>query len=345
LSRWEEVAARVRERISVRIVGMDDAIEKILLCILTRQHALLVGVPGLAKTLLVRSLADLLDLSFARIQFTPDLMPSDITGTEVLAGDEGAGRAFKFLPGPVFANIVLADEINRTPPKTQSALMEAMEERQVTSVGKRYPLPEPFFVLATQNPIEQEGTYPLPAAQLDRFMFRIRIEYPAEAVETAVARRVARSAEPPLEQVLTREDLDAFRDEARQVEVPESLQQRIVKFVRASRPSEQSAPDFIRDWIEFGASPRAAQALLVASRARALLHGRTRVGEEDVVAVAPDIVRHRLVLNYHALAEGVRAVEIVRRLMALHFETAEPIATQKRVSFWDRLRSLFRRAG
>jgi len=228
MTRWEEVAARIRERISARIVGMDDAIEKILLCILTRQHALLVGVPGLAKTLLVRSLADLLDLSFARIQFTPDLMPSDITGTEVLSGDEGEGRAFKFLPGPIFANIVLADEINRTPPKTQSALMEAMEERQVTSVGQRYPLPEPFFVLATQNPIEQEGTYPLPAAQLDRFMFRIRIEYPEEKVETTVARRVARSEEPPLERVLSRDDLDAFRDEVRQVEVPETLQRRIV---------------------------------------------------------------------------------------------------------------------
>ena len=345
MTRWEEAAARVRERISARVVGMDDAIEKILLCILTRQHALLVGVPGLAKTMLVRSLADLLDLSFARIQFTPDLMPSDITGTEVLSGDESGGRAFKFLPGPIFANIVLADEINRTPPKTQSALMEAMEERQVTSVGQRYPLPEPFFVLATQNPIEQEGTYPLPAAQLDRFMFRIRIEYPAEEVETTVARRVARSGEPALDRVLTRDDLDAFRDEVRHVEVPETLQRRIVAFVRASRPGEPDAPDFIRDWIEFGASPRAAQALLIASRARALLHGRTRVREEDVVALAPDIVRHRLVLNYHATAEGVRAVLIVRRLMALHFETAPRVETARPVSFWDRLRNLFRRAG
>jgi len=342
--RWEQVAADVRERIAARIVGMDDAIEKILLCILTRQHALLVGVPGLAKTMLVRSLADLLELSFSRIQFTPDLMPSDITGTEVLAGDESEGRAFKFLPGPIFANIVLADEINRTPPKTQSALMEAMEERQVTSVGERYPLPEPFFVLATQNPIEQEGTYPLPAAQLDRFMFRIRIEYPDEGVETAVARRVARSEEAPLQPVLTKADLDAFRDEARQVEVPDALQRRIVEFVRASRPGEPGAPDFIREWIEFGASPRAAQALLIASRARALLHGRERVREEDVVALAPDIVRHRLVLNYHSTAEGIRAVEIVRRLLTLHFETAPPLETEKPDSFWDRLRRLFRRA-
>ena len=193
MTRWEEAARRVQEELRKKIVGMDDVIEKMLICIFTRNHALLVGVPGLAKTLLISSLAEALDLTFARIQFTPDLMPSDITGTEVLAEDREEGtRTFRFLPGPVFQNIVLADEINRTPPKTQAALMEAMEERQVTSVGKRYPLPEPFFVLATQNPIEQEGTYPLPAAQLDRFMFRIRIEYPAPDEEKRIARRTTR---------------------------------------------------------------------------------------------------------------------------------------------------------
>ncbi len=193
MTRWQEASARVRDALRQRIVGMDDEIEKILLCIFTRNHALLVGVPGLAKTLLISSLAELLDLSFARIQFTPDLMPSDITGTEVLAGhDGGHAREFRFLPGPIFANIILADEINRTPPKTQAALMESMEERQITSVGKRYALPDPFFVLATQNPIEQEGTYPLPVAQLDRFMFRVRIEYPDAGTETSLARRVAR---------------------------------------------------------------------------------------------------------------------------------------------------------
>ncbi|MGH7163457.1 MAG: AAA family ATPase, partial [Planctomycetota bacterium] len=192
MTRWEEAAARVREGLRDRVVGMDDVVEKLLVCIFTRNHALLVGVPGLAKTLVISSLAELLNLSFSRIQFTPDLMPSDITGTEVLAVEEG-GRAFRFLPGPLFANVVLADEINRTPPKTQAALMEAMEERQVTSVGTRYPLPDPFFVLATQNPIEQEGTYRLPAAQLDRFMFRIRIEYPDPETESVVARRVARA--------------------------------------------------------------------------------------------------------------------------------------------------------
>jgi MoxR-like ATPase len=343
LTNWPEIAKEVRGRLSARIVGMDDAIEKILLCILTRQHALLVGVPGLAKTLLVRSLADLLQLEFSRVQFTPDLMPSDLTGTEVLAGDDDE-RAFKFLPGPIFANVVLADEINRTPPKTQAALMEAMEERHVTSVGERYPLPQPFFVLATQNPIEQEGTYPLPAAQLDRFMFRIRIEYPAREDETAVARRVALGGEPDLEPILRREDLDAFRDEVQQVQVSELLQQKIVTFVRSSRPDEPSAPQFIRDWIEFGASPRAAQALLIASRARALLRGRMQVIEEDLVVLAPDIVRHRLVLNYHAAAEGIRAVEVVRRLMALHFASAPSVAKEVRASFWDRVRGLFQRA-
>ena len=343
MTNWPEVARDVRERLSARIVGMDDAIEKILLCILTRQHALLVGVPGLAKTLLVRSLADLLQLEFSRVQFTPDLMPSDLTGTEVLAGDDDE-RAFKFLPGPIFANVVLADEINRTPPKTQAALMEAMEERHVTSVGQRYPLPQPFFVLATQNPIEQEGTYPLPAAQLDRFMFRIRIEYPAREDETAVARRVARGGEPELEPIFRREDLDAFRDEVQHVQVSEMLQKKIVTFVRSSRPTEESAPQFIRDWIEFGASPRAAQALLIASRARALLRGRTEVIEEDLVVLAPDIVRHRLVLNYHAAAEGIRAVEVVRRLMSLHFASAPSMKTETRASLWARVRGLFQRA-
>jgi len=340
MTRWEEMAVRVREHLGSRIVGLEDATEKILLCILTRNHALLVGVPGLAKTLLVSSLSELLDLAFTRIQFTPDLMPSDITGTEVLADDEDGGRTFRFLPGPIFANILLADEINRTPPKTQAALMEAMEERQVTSVGKRYPLPDPFFVLATQNPIEQEGTYPLPAAQLDRFMFRIRIDYPAEEVERRVARRVSRVGESQLEPVLGRGELDAFREEARQVDIPESLQRRIVAFVRSSRPESSNAPEFVKDWIEFGASPRAAQALLVASRARALLHGRTQVGEQDIIALAPDIVRHRLVLNYHATAEGTRAVDIVHRLLALHFETARADEPEQRPSIWRRLLAL-----
>ncbi len=337
MTRWQEAAARVRQGLARRIVGMDEVVEKILLCILTRNHALLVGVPGLAKTLLVSSLAELLDLSFARIQFTPDLMPSDITGTEVLAGEhEGEARAFRFLPGPIFANLVLADEINRTPPKTQAALMEAMEERQVTSVGKRYPLPDPFFVLATQNPIEQEGTYPLPAAQLDRFMFRIRIEYPDAAQESKVARRAARPAGPPLAKALGKEEIAAFAAEVARVPIEPAMQGRIVALVRSSRPGEPGAPDYVRDWVAFGASPRAAQAISVATRARALLHGRQQVRDEDVVAVAPDVIRHRLVLNYHAVAEGVRAVTVARRLLMDHFETARP-ALSPAPPLWRRL--------
>ncbi|MFQ5843569.1 MAG: AAA family ATPase [Planctomycetota bacterium] len=325
MTRWEEAAARIREALGARIVGMEEVVEKVLLCILTGQHALLVGVPGLAKTLLVSSLAELLDLSFARIQFTPDLMPSDITGAEVLVTEpRGGGRRFRFLPGPVFANLILADEINRTPPKTQAALMEAMEERQVTSVGRRHPLPEPFFVLATQNPIEMEGTYPLPAAPRDRFMLRIPGAYPPERTASVLARRVARPPSPPLGPILSRADLAAFREAAEAVELGPALQGRIVAFVRGTRPEEPDAPDLVRDWVAFGASPRAAQALGVAARARALLRGRSRAEEEDVVALVPDVVRHRLVLNYHAASEGIRAVDVVRRLMAARFGTAEP---------------------
>ena len=338
MTRWQEAAQRVRDGLSRRIVGMDDVIEKVLLCILTRNHALLVGVPGLAKTLLISSLAEVLDLSFARIQFTPDLMPTDITGTEVLAEDKTANlRTFRFLPGPIFANLLLADEINRTPPKTQSALMEAMEERQVTSVGKRYPLPDPFFVLATQNPIDMEGTYPLPAAQLDRFMFRIRIEYPDEEVERRVARRTSRAPVEPLGPVLTAKDIADFGTEVAAVTMPDDLRGRIVNFVRRTRPDEPGAPQFVRDWVAFGASPRAAQALGVGSRARALLCGRTKVTIDDVVALAPAIVRHRLVLNYHAIAEGIRAVNVVRRLMKDEFATRDETGVEAAPSFWSRL--------
>jgi MoxR-like ATPase len=321
LTRWEQAAEAIRGAMRTRVVGLDDVVDKLLLCILTRNHALLVGVPGLAKTLLVTSLAELLDLSFSRVQFTPDLMPGDITGAEVLSA-EGGERTFRFLPGPIFANIVLADEINRTPPKTQAALMEAMEERQVTSLGRRYPLPDPFFVLATQNPIEHEGTYELPAAQLDRFMFRIRVEYPALSTETTIARRLARAEGERLKPVLGPREIGEFHAEASRTEIPADLEQRIVRFVRATRPSDETAPGFVRDWLSFGAGPRAATALAVGSRARALLHGRAQVREEDVVALAPDVVRHRLLLNHRAVAEGIRAVDVVRRLLALHFASA-----------------------
>jgi len=319
------------------IIGQDEVVEQVLLTLFVGGNSLLLGVPGLAKTLLIHSIAQVLDLDFSRIQFTPDLMPSDITGTEVLASDKNAeARSFRFLPGPIFANIILADEINRTPPKTQAALMEAMEERQVTSVGHRYPLPDPFFVLATQNPIEQEGTYPLPAAQLDRFMFRIRIEYPEHDVESRVARKIAKRSPTPLEPVLGADDIRAFGDELTRVQIAEPLRRKIVSFVRRTRPDEEGAPEFIREWVAFGASPRAAQALSVAARARALLRGRTSVNVNDVLTLAPDIIRHRLVLNYHATAEGVRGVDVVRRLMAVHFETKDPAGAPRR-SLWKRL--------
>ena len=337
MTRWEEDAGRIRVGMRQRIVGMDEVIERLLLCIFTRNHALLVGVPGLAKTLVISTLAELLDLKFSRIQFTPDLMPSDITGTEVLAADrDGGGRAFRFLPGPVFSNIVLADEINRTPPKTQAALMEAMEERQVTSVGTRYALPDPFFVLATQNPIELEGTYPLPVAQLDRFMFRIRVEYPDVETESKVARRIARETAEPLEPVLAAAEIKQFGEELTSVPMAAALERKVVDFVRATRPDEESAPDFIKEWIAFGAGPRAGQALAAGARARALLHGRDAANEEDVVALVPDVVRHRLVLNYHATAEGIRAVDVVRRLSGLHFGGKEDLPVEKE-PFWRRL--------
>ncbi len=337
MTRWQDATERVRVGMRRRIVGLDDVIEHLLICILTRNHPHLVGVPGRAKTLFVSSLAELMDLTFSRIQFTPDLMPSDITGTEVLAarGDE-SGRAFRFLPGPVFSNVVLADEINRTPPKTQAALMEAMEERQVTSLGTRYPLPDPFFVLATQNPIELEGTYPLPAAQLDRFMFRIRVEYPDMETETRVARRGAKHDHDPLQSVLTGEDIKDFAAALEGVAMPPDLEESIVKFVRSTRPDEGTAPDFVKEWIAFGAGPRAAQALGVGARARALLLGRTVATVEDVAAIVPDVVRHRLILNYHATAEGIRAVDVVRRLMRSHFHMPEP-AEEERPSLWRRL--------
>ena len=322
----------MKNQLDLVIVGQNEVIEQLLIAIFCRAHALLVGVPGLAKTLLVSTLSEVLDLSFKRIQFTPDLMPADITGTEVLEEDMTTGkRIFKFVKGPVFANMILADEINRTPPKTQAALLEAMQEHHVTVGERTFPLPEPFFVLATQNPIEQEGTYPLPAAQLDRFMFRVRIEYPDAANEARVARRVSRTAHEPIDAVLGRDEIEAFGEEVVNVTISDALRMQVVEFVRRTRPEEPGAPEFVRDWLAFGASPRAAQALAIAARARALLNGRTAVEVADILALAPDIVRHRLILNYHATAEGIRAVDVVRRLMVDHFNLPrEPVAAERR---------------
>src|SRR5688572_28023665 len=306
----------VRGEIAKVIVGQDAVVEQLLVCIFARGHALLVGVPGLAKTLLVSTLSRTLSLSFSRIQFTPDLMPADITGTEVIQEDRASGsRELKFLRGPVFANVVLADEINRTPPKTQAALLEAMQEHQVTAGGRKHPLPEPFFVLATQNPIEQEGTYPLPEAQLDRFMFLVRVEYPSAEEEMEIVRRHASAAPSDLKVALTGgEILDLQRVVAR-VPVADAVLEYALSLTRRSRVNSPEAPDFVRDWVSWGAGPRASQFLVMAGRARALLRGRTHVSAEDIRAVAHPVLRHRILTNFSAEAEGVTSDLVVSRLL------------------------------
>jgi MoxR-like ATPase len=294
--RLREAYETVRAEIGKVIVGQDSVVEQVLLCILGRGHALLVGVPGLAKTLLVSTLSRTLSLSFNRIQFTPDLMPADITGTEVIQEDRASGsRELKFLRGPVFANVVLADEINRTPPKTQAALLEAMQEHQVTAGGRKHVLQEPFFVLATQNPIEQEGTYPLPEAQLDRFMFLIRVDYPTAEEEMEIVRRTAGGGGADVKVALTGEEILRLQAIVARVPVPDSVLEYCLGLTRRSRVNSKEAPDFVRDWVSWGAGPRASQYLVMAGRARALLQGRTHVSTEDIRAVAhPDVIISRL---------------------------------------------------
>ncbi len=310
-------AERLTGRLKTRIVGLEDTIELLAITVLAGQHALLEGVPGLAKTLLVQSLAELMDLRFARIQFTPDLMPADITGTEVIAEDAGTGlREFRFLKGPLFANLVLADEINRTPPKTQAALMEAMEERQVTARGERTPLEEPFSVLATRNPIEQEGTYPLPAAQLDRFLFLLKLDYPARADELKILRRTTAGSHAALGPVLTREELLAAIREVRSTPLPETVARTIAEFVRKTRPADAKAPELVRQHVELGAGPRAGQMLSLAMVARARLHGRAQPDVNDLRALAHPVLRHRLILKHSAVAEDINADAIINTLLA-----------------------------
>jgi MoxR-like ATPase len=326
---------RIRKELSKAIVGQEKVIEELLIAIFARGHCLLVGVPGLAKTLMIRTLADSLSLSFSRIQFTPDLMPSDITGTEVLQEDKTTGqRLFKFLHGPLFANVVLADEINRTPPKTQAALLEAMQERQVTVGGTRHKLPDPFFVLATQNPIEQEGTYPLPEAQQDRFMFNILVDYPDEEEEFRIVEQTTTTHVPQIERVLSATDILEMQDIVRKVPVAPYVIRYAMKFTRLTRKGsrvaadkagtptaggtktkETDVPDFIRDYVTWGAGPRATQFLILAAKARAVLHGRYYVSCEDVRAVAPPVLRHRIITNFNAEAEGIKPDDIVRRLI------------------------------
>jgi MoxR-like ATPase len=308
-------AADLKREVARRIVGLDDVVEQVLVTLLAGGHALLEGVPGLAKTLLLSTTAELLELKFSRIQFTPDLMPSDVTGSEYLVQEPLTGqREFRFAPGPVFANVVLADEINRAPPKTQAALMEAMEERQVTSLGVSRRLDEPFFVLATQNPIEQEGTYPLPAAQLDRFLFKIHLGYPTFEQEAAIARLTSRET-PRLAPVVTRERFLALRAAILAAPIPSPLVRYAVELVSATRPQSGQVPARLVDYLEWGAGPRAAQALVNGARVRAALAGRTVPDVEDVRAIAGPVLRHRLVLSYAAQADAVDAERLVAMLL------------------------------
>ncbi len=306
---------KMREQVRLAIVGQDQVIEQVLVAIFCRSHALLVGVPGLAKTLLVSTLSRVMDLTFKRVQFTPDLMPSDITGTDVLEEDRTTGkRVFRFVQGPLFANMVLADEINRTPPKTQAALLEAMQERIVTVGNTDFKLPDPFFVLATQNPIEQEGTYPLPEAQLDRFMFMIKVDYPSAAEELDIAKKVTGTYEAELKTVLSGEDIIKLQHIVRRVPAADHVFEYARDLARASRPGP-SAPAFISELVQWGAGPRATINLMLAAKARAILHGRYHATTEDVREMAPAILRHRIVPTFNADAAGISTDQIVHRLL------------------------------
>ena len=312
----KQAYAAMREQLDRVIVGQNDVIEQLLVAIFCRSHALLVGVPGLAKTLLVSTVSEVLDLSFKRIQFTPDLMPADITGTEVLEEDHTTGkRIFKFVRGPIFANMILADEINWTPPKTQAALLEAMQEHHVTIGEETYPLPEPFFVLATQNPIEQEGTYPLPEAQLDRFMFNIRVNYPTEAEETQIIKRVAGTYRASIEKQLGAEQVLRLQEVVRRVPVADHVVEYAAQIARASRPKEDSSPDFVKELVSWGAGPRAGIYLILAAKARAVLEGRYHATTADVRAVAHPVLRHRVITTFNAEAAGVTSDDVVTMLV------------------------------
>ena len=315
--RLRDVRTRIVTEMRTRIIGQDDIIEQALIALFAGGNCLIVGVPGLAKTLLIHTLAQVLDLRFSRIQFTPDLMPSDITGTEIINDDPDTGRrAMVFTPGPIFSNIVLADEINRTPPKTQSALLEAMQEHRVTVQGRTYTLEEPFFVFATQNPIELEGTYPLPEAQLDRFMFEIVIDYLSEDQEVSVVQSTTATPGAAPKHVITGADILAFQRLVRRVPVSDSVTRYAVSLARASRPSASGSADFIRNWVSYGASVRAAQYLILGGKARALMHGRYHVSFDDVKALARPVLRHRILTNFHAQSERVTTDQIIDRLLA-----------------------------
>jgi len=313
---FQESISKIKFEISKLVVGQKDIINQLLICLFSRGHCVLVGVPGLAKTLLIRTVAQTLNLSFSRIQFTPDLMPADITGTEVIQENQQTGsKSFKFVKGPVFANIILADEINRTPPKTQAALLEGMQEFHVTTAGMTHSLELPFFVLATQNPIEQEGTYPLPEAQLDRFMFNLRLDYPSLQEEMEIVSQTTSTGEERVESVLDASQIIELQELVREVPVPESVLNYAVNLVGMTRPDSEIAPDFINKYMSWGAGPRASQYLILGGKARALMLGRYNVTEEDIRELAKPVLRHRIVNNYAAEAEGLTADKLIEMLI------------------------------
>ena len=316
VKRLAQAYKELRSEIGKVIVGQDTIIEHLFITLLSRGHCLLIGVPGLAKTLLIKTLAQALDLKFSRIQFTPDLMPSDITGTEIIEENISTrAKAFKFVKGPVFANIILADEINRTPPKTQAALLEAMQEHHVTAAGETYMLGEPFFVLATQNPIEQEGTYPLPEAQLDRFMLNLWLDYPSFAEEVQIVKSTTSMYDASVKQVLSADDIIDFQNLVRSVPVADNVIEFAVRLTNQTRPSSPEAPEYIKNWIRWGAGPRASQYLILGAKAIAILQGRFTPNIDDVKAIAGPVLRHRLVTSFNAEAEGVSAIQIVEKLV------------------------------
>ncbi|MDA0590467.1 MAG: MoxR family ATPase [Planctomycetota bacterium] len=322
IERLRGAREKINSELSKVIIGQKQVIEELLIGLFSGGHCLITGAPGLAKTLLVQSVSDLFHLKFSRIQFTPDLMPADITGTEILEQNEEGQRKMVFVPGPIFANVVLADEINRTPPKTQSALLEAMQEKQVTAAGRRMPLEPPFFVLATQNPIEMEGTYPLPEAQLDRFMFNIMVEYLPEDEEVAVVMQTTGAAVDALKPIFEGSELIAFRDAVRSVPIAEDVARYAVRLASASRPHEANTPSFINDWVNWGAGLRAGQYLVLGGKARALLNGQSHVSIEDIRAMAHPTMRHRILVNYRAEADGVSVETVIDKLL----ETVQPPA-------------------
>lgn len=312
----EKKIKSIKQEIAKVIIGQDEIIDQLLIALLSKGHCLLVGVPGLAKTLLIKTLAEVMDLKFSRIQFTPDLMPSDITGTEILDEDPATRkRNFRFISGPVFANIILADEINRTPPKTQAALLEAMQEHKVTAAGVTYQLPEPFFVLATQNPIEQEGTYPLPEAQLDRFMFNLWLDYPSYQEEVKVVQTTTSEYKADLQKVITANELMEFQELVRKVPVADNVIEFAVKVANLTRPVNGSSPKYIKDWITWGAGPRASQYLILSAKAKAVIQGRFTPNIDDVRFAMLPVLRHRIITNFSAEAEGITAVDVIKKIV------------------------------